>query len=71
MNKPGRLSARQREALRAQGLQAREVWVPDLADPDVRRRIHDACQRIAAAASRDEDVAAAEALQYWPPEDRD
>lgn len=71
MNKPERLTPRQRAALRAQGFQAREVWVPDLEDAGVRRKIHQACQRIAEASAREEDIAAAEALQYWPPEDRD
>jgi hypothetical protein len=76
MNKPESLStrdsaARRRAALRAQGLRPKQVWVLDLRDPDVRERVHTACQRISAAPHREEDLAIAEAVQYWPPDEPD
>ncbi len=74
MNKPEPMStrarvAKRRAALRAQGLRPKQVWVPDLRDPEIRQKIHEACQRIAASPLRGEDIAFAEAVQYWPPED--
>jgi hypothetical protein len=76
MNKPEPLKprervARRRAVLRAQGLKVKQIYVPDLSDPRIRREIHDDCQRIAASPSREEDIAFAEALQYWPPDDPD
>jgi len=76
MNKPEPLStrervARRRAALRAQGLRPMQVWVPDLRDAEVRRQIHDACQRIASSPPREDDLAFIEAIQYWPEDDRD
>ena len=76
MNKPEPLStrervARRRAALRAQGLRPMQVWVPDLRDAEVRRQIHDACQRIASSPRREDDLAFIEAIQYWPEDDRD
>ena len=71
MNKPDRLTSAERAALRAQRLRPKEVWVPDIRDPEVRRRIHEACQRIAASPKREEEIALAEALQHRPADDPD
>ena len=48
----------------------RQIWVPDLRDPEVRNRVRRACQAITAAPARDEELAFVEAVQYWP-EDED
>jgi hypothetical protein len=76
MNKPEPLSSRERVArrrakLRAQGLRPKQVWVLDLSDPEIREQIRQDCARIAASRHREEDIAFAEALQYWPEGDRD
>jgi hypothetical protein len=76
MNKPEPVStrdrvAKRRAALRAQGLRLKQMWVPDLRDPEVRREIDGACKRIATSPRHQEDIAFMESLQYWPLDDRD
>ena len=76
MNKPEPVTprervAKRRAALRAQGLKPKQFWVLDLDDPAVRERIRIACERISTSPQREEDLAFAEALQYWPPDDPD
>ena len=76
MNKPEPLStrhrvAKRRAALRAEGLRPKQIWVLDLRDPGVREQIRRDCARISASPTREDDLAFAEALQYWPPDDPD
>lgn len=75
MNKPEPLStsqrvARRRQALRDQGLKLKQMWVLDLDNPEVREQVRRACERIAGAPGREEELAFAEALQHWPEDDR-
>jgi Protein of unknown function (DUF3018) len=61
-------SARYRAARKALGLRRKEIWVPDVRSPEfvaeARRQSRIVAQRSAAS----DDLAFAEALQYWPPD---
>jgi hypothetical protein len=61
MSKPKPMStrervARRRQALRAQGLRPKQIWVPDLRSPEVRERIRAECEAINRADSRSDDM---------------
>jgi hypothetical protein len=70
MNKPVPLTsrervARRRAALRAQRLRPKQIWLPDLRDPQVRREIDQACRRIAGSRDELEAVAFLESHYDW------
>ena len=62
-------TARRRAAMRSAGFRPKQFWLPDLRAPEVQDRIARACAVIAAS-NQSEDLAFAEALQYWPEDDR-
>ncbi len=61
--------AHRRKALRAEGLRPRTYWLPDMRDEAVKAEIGRACLAIAASLRNEEDIAFAQAVQYWPPDD--
>lgn len=61
--------ARRRAALRAEGLKPKQLWVLDLAQPTVRDQISRDCARIASSRGWEDDLAFAEAVQFWPGEE--
>lgn len=63
--------AQRRKALRTQGLRPRVIWLADLRDEAVREQIRRETLAIAASARNDEDIAFAQAIQYWPEDDPD
>lgn len=76
MNKPEPVPARERvakrrAALRARGLKPKQFWVLDLENPEVRREVQEACERISSSPHREADLQFVEAIQYWPPDDPD
>ena len=76
MSKPKPLSsrervARRRQALRAQGLRPKQIWVPDLRDPEVQEQIRRECQAINEAMARSDDWAFIESIQLWPADEAD
>jgi hypothetical protein len=76
MNKPGPIPgrervARRRAALRAQGLRPKQFWVPDVRSPAYKAEISRQCRRLARATRESDDLAFAQAIQYWPPDDPD
>lgn len=76
MNKPDPVTprervAKRRAALRAQGYKLKQIWVLDLDNPRVREEIREACRRISSSPHREDEIAFAEALQSWPPDDPD
>lgn len=61
--------ARHRASMRAQGYRLKQLWVPDMnAQPFLEQARRD-CAAINAA--RGDELAFAEAAQYWPPNDPD
>ena len=63
--------ARHRAAMRAKGYRLMQFWVPDMRSPAFREQIAREVAAINASLSRSDDLAFAEALQYWPPDDPD
>jgi len=61
-------TARRRAALRSAGMRPKQFWLLDLRDPEVLARIARECAVIVAS-DQSEDLAFAEALQYWPEDD--
>ncbi len=61
MAKPERISsrdrvARRRAAMRAQGLRPKQIWVPDLRDPEVQARIRAQCEALVKSPGYQEDM---------------
>jgi hypothetical protein len=76
MNKPTPVPGRERVAkrratLRAQGLRLKQFWVPDVRSPEFKAEARRQCRLINEAMKNSDDLAFAEAIQYWPPEDRE
>ena len=76
MNKPTPISsrervARRRAAQRAQGLRPKQIWVPDVRTPAFREEANRQARAVARASTRTDDLAFAEAAQYWPVGDED
>lgn len=74
MNKPTPVPGRERvakrrAALRAQGLRPKQIWVPDVHSPEYKAEISRQCRLLAEAMKDSDDLAFAEAVQYWPPDD--
>lgn len=63
--------ARRRSALREQGLRLRQLWVPDTTIAGFWEQIEQDCRRLAESTNRADDLAFAEALQFWPEDDPD
>jgi hypothetical protein len=61
--------ARRRAGLRAQGLRPRQFWLPDVRSEAFQAEVRRACAAIATSPGYAGDVAFAQALQYWPPDD--
>lgn len=72
MGRPREMTGAERAALVAQGYSPVEMWVPDLLDPDVRRRAVEEANRIAAADSEEDVMTWIEAVQkdMWEGEDQ-
>lgn len=58
--------AKHRAALRAQGLRPKQIWVPDVRSAEFLAEARRQSRIIAERMSRSDDLAFAEALQYWP-----
>lgn len=76
MNKPGPVPGRERvakrrAALRAQGLRLKQFWVPDVNSLAFKAEAHRQSLLLAEAMRDSDDLAFAEAIQYWPPDDED
>ena len=76
MNKPTPIPgrervARRRAALRAQGLRPKQFWVPDVNSPEFKAEARRQSRLLARAMKDSDDLAFAEAVQYWPPDDKD
>ncbi len=63
--------ARRRAALRAQGLRPKTFWLPDTQSEAFHAQAARDVAAINAMRSRDEDIAFAHAIQYWPEDDYD
>lgn len=63
--------AKRRATLRAQGLRPKQFWVPDTRHPVVRERLEQQAAALAQSAAHWDDIAWAESVQYWPPDDPD
>lgn len=61
--------ARHRAALRAQGLRPKQIWVPDTRAPGFLAEARRQSRLIAERMAHSDDLAFAEALQYWPEDD--
>jgi hypothetical protein len=59
-------TSRHRASLRARGLRPKQFWVPDTRSPGFEEQARRDCAAINAAASREDDLRLAEALQSWP-----
>ena len=64
-------AARYRAAQRAKGLRLKQFWLPDVRSPEFIAEARRQGALIANSPSHAEDMAFAEALQYWPEDDRD
>jgi len=76
MNKPTPVPGRERvakrrAALRAEGLRPRQIWVPDVNSPEFKAEARRQSQILARHMAKTDDIAFAEAIQYWPPDDPD
>ncbi|HEV2818592.1 MAG TPA: antitoxin MazE family protein [Allosphingosinicella sp.] len=63
--------AKHRAALRAQGLRPRQIWVPDVRSPEFIAEARRQSRIIAKRMADSDDLAFAEALQFWPEEGRE
>ncbi|ATE63070.1 antitoxin MazE family protein [Rhizorhabdus dicambivorans] len=76
MNRPqshdskGRV-AKHRAAMRAKGYRLKQFWLPDVRTPEFQEQARRDALAMAAQLERSNDIAFAEAVQYWPPEDED
>ena len=64
-------AARYRAAQRAKGLRLKQFWVPDVRSAEFIAEARRQSLLIASSAQNAEDIAFAEALQYWPEDDPD
>ena len=63
--------ARHRAAMRAKGYRLKQFWLPEVRTPEFREQARRDALAIAAQLAESDDIAFAEAVQYWPPEDED
>jgi len=63
--------AKRRAALRAQGLKPKQFWVPDVHSEEFKAQARRDALAIAEVMKHSDDLAFAEAAQYWPPDDQD
>lgn len=72
MGRPREITGVERADLVAQGYRPVEMWVPDLSDPDMRRRAVEEAKRIAAADAEEDVMTWIEAVQkdMWEGEDQ-
>lgn len=76
MNKPTPIPGRERvakrrAALRAQGLRPKQFWVPDVHSQEFKAEARRQSVLLARHMRETDDLAFAEAVQYWPPDDPD
>ena len=64
-------AARYRAAMRAQGLRPKQFWLPDARSPEFIAEMRRQAALIANNPRNAEDIAFAQAIQYWPPDDPD
>lgn len=63
--------AKRRAALRAQGLKPKQFWVPDVHSAAFKAEARRQSRLLALAMENSDDLAFAEAVQYWPEDDKD
>lgn len=56
-------------ALRIEGAEERQYWVPDARRAEVRDALRRGAEALARSPAWEEDMAFIEAVQYWPPDD--
>ena len=63
--------ARHRAAMRAKGYRLKQFWLPDVRTAEFKAQAKRDAAAMAAQLAESDDIAFAEAIQYWPPEDED
>ena len=63
--------ARHRAAMRAKGYRLKQFWLPDVRTPEFKEQARRDALAIAAQLAESDDIAFAEAIQFWPPEEED
>lgn len=61
--------ARHRAAMRAKGYRLKQFWLPDVRTAEFKEQARRDSELITAQLAASDDIAFAEAIQYWPEED--